>query len=74
MQITFKQKARDAVASMCNIEYMGVGEHFEDARNIVIGRLIWFVIKKRGHCNNHAFNSSYFLTPITHKQNQGIYG
>ena len=42
MQITFKDKARDAGGVMCNIRksgaYTGVCEHFEEARNAVIGR------------------------------------
>jgi hypothetical protein len=54
MQITFKDKARDAAGVMCNIRksaaYMGVCEHFEETcgelsravSNTVTGRQMYF--------------------------------
>ena len=36
--------------------------------------LWWLVIKKAWPLYNHAFNSSYLLTPITHKQYRGVCG
>jgi hypothetical protein len=42
MQITFKDKARDAEGVMCNIRksaaYTVVCEYFEEVRNAIIGR------------------------------------